>query len=64
VTFIKVEITSGDVYSVLDKYIPSNIPDILSNYSSGLLYDVFLWLYVIAFIIFEYYIIKTFFRKK
>ncbi|MBQ2409410.1 MAG: hypothetical protein II309_08245 [Bacilli bacterium] len=64
VTFIKVEITKGDIYAILDKYIPNNIPSILDAYADGLLLKIFIWLYVIAFIIFETYIIRTFFRKK
>ena len=64
VTFIKIELTSGDIYAILNKYIPANILAILGNYSSGLLYTILVWLYVIAFIIFECYIIRTFFRKK
>ena len=52
VTFIKIELTSGDIYAILNKYIPANIPAILGNYSSGLLYTILVWLYVIAFIIF------------
>ena len=63
-TFIKLQIGKGDIYAVLDKYIPNNIPSILDYYADGLLYTIFLWLYVIAFIIFEFYIIRTFFRKK
>lgn len=64
ITFIKVEITKGDIYAILDKYIPNNIPSILDAYADGLLFKIFMWLYVIAFIIFETYIIKSFFRKK
>lgn len=64
VTFIKLELTTGEIFAFLNKYIPANIPAILGNYSSGLLYTILVWLYVIAFIIFEGYIIRTFFRKK
>lgn len=64
VTFIKLELTTGEIFALLNKYIPANIPAILGNYSSGLLYTILVWLYVIAFIIFEGYIIRTFFRKK
>lgn len=64
VTFIKIELTKGDVYAIINKYIPSSIPALLDNYSSGLLYTILVWLYVVAMIIFESYIIRTFFRKK
>ena len=64
VTFIKVELTTGDIYAIINKYIPASIPALLDNYSSGLLYTILVWLYVVAMIIFESYIIRTFFRKK
>lgn len=64
VTFAKEQLASGDVYTFMNKYIPSNIPAIIGNYSSGLLYTILVWLYVVAFIIFEFYILRTFFRKK
>ena len=64
VTFVKEQLASGDVYAFMNKYIPANIPAIIGNYSSGLLYTILVWLYVVAFIIFEFYILKTFFKKK
>ena len=64
ITFVKEELTTGEIYAFINKYIPSNIPAIIGNYSSGLLYTILVWLYVIAFIIFEFYVLRTFFRKK
>ena len=64
ITFIKIELTSGDIYAIINKYIPASIPTLLSNYSSGLLYTILVWLYVVAMIIFEFYIIRIFFRKR
>lgn len=64
VSFIKIELTKGAIYLFLDKYIPASLPAILANYSSGLLYTILLWLYVAAMCIFEFYIIKIFFRRK
>ena len=63
VTFIKIELFKGEIYAILDKYVPANIPAILANYSEGILYTILLWLYVIGYIIFETYIFKTFFRN-
>lgn len=63
VTFIKVELTKGELYAIIDKYIPFNIPTLLGNYSDGLLYTILLWLYIAAMIIFEFYLIKGFFKK-
>ena len=64
VTFIKTEALKGDLYRVIDNYFPENIPAIIDVYADGLLLTVFIWMYVVAFIIFESYIIRTFFHKK
>lgn len=64
VTFIKLQITNYEIYSFLNQYVPTSIPGILSKYSTGLLNTVLMWLYVATMVIFEYYIIRTFIRKK
>ena len=64
ITFIKLELTSGEVYNFISKYIPESIPNVLQHYSSGLLYTILLWAYIIIMIIFEGYVIRTFFRRK
>ena len=48
----------------VDGVIPASILSILDKYSSGLLYNVFVWLLIIVFILFESYLIKGFFKKK
>ncbi|MBE6144147.1 MAG: hypothetical protein E7169_01040 [Firmicutes bacterium] len=63
-TFIKTQISNYEIYSFLNKYVPTSIPGILNNYSSGILNTLLIWLYVIAMIIFEYYLIRTFIKKK
>lgn len=64
ITFIKVQLLTGQLHTIISKYIPENIPAILANYSDGLLYTILLWLYVIGFIIFESYLIKSFFNRR
>lgn len=64
ITFVKEELLSGEIYAFVNKYIPASIPAIIDNYSSGLLYTILLWLYVAAMAIFEFYVIKSFFRRK
>lgn len=63
-TFIKLQLSNFPIYGFLNKYIPASIPGILNAYSSGILNTVLIWLYVIGMMIFEFYIIKSFFRKK
>lgn len=63
-TFIKLQISNYEIYNFLNKYIPTSIPGILNTYSSGILNTILIWLYVIGMMIFEFYIIRTFFKKK
>ncbi len=64
VAFLNLEFLTGEIHKWIEINIPENIPAILSNYSSGLFYTILLYLYVLSFIIFEFYIIKTFFKRK
>ena len=64
VTFIKQNVTIPELYDFLNKYIPSSIPNIIDKHVSGFINEILIWLYVVVFIIFEYYIIRAFFRKK
>ena len=64
VTYIRITYTKGSVYDFINSYIPVNIPAIMDKYADGLLLDVFICMYVLGFIILEWYLIKTFFRKK
>lgn len=63
-TFIKLNIPLKDMAAVIDTYIPSSIPLLVGRYISGIPYTVFSWLYLVVFIIFESYIIRTFWKKK
>lgn len=63
-TFIKIHIGIEEVASFIARYIPESILAILNTYSSGILNTILVWGYLICYIIFEIYIIKTFFHKK
>lgn len=63
-TFIKLNIPLQDVASVINNYIPESIPSLLGKYISGIPYTILLWAYVIIYIIFLSYIIRTFWKKK
>ena len=63
-TGVKNLITLADIKAVMNNYIPENIPSIVNKYLNGLPYDIFLLIYIIIYIIFLTYIIKTFWNKK
>lgn len=48
----------------VNDYLPGSIFEILGNYSTGLLYDVLVWLLVACFVGWLIYLIRYFFRKK
>ena len=52
-----------ELNQIINKYIPSSLIDILAKYSSGLLYDLLLWLLFICFVFFEVHLIRYFFKR-
>ncbi len=62
--FFKLNLVNGEIRHFISKYFPTSVQAVISNYTSGAI-EVFLtWLLVIIYIIFEFYIIRTFIRKK
>ena len=47
-----------------NKYFPASIPAIIDKYSSGVLYTILLWVYIVIMVFFLGYTIRTFIRKK
>lgn len=43
---------------------PKSIPGLLDNYMNGIVLTVFVWIYVVLMVVFLFYIIRTFIRKK
>ena len=48
----------------LNTYFPNSVEGIIRTYSRGIFTTVLIWLLVILYICFDYYIIRTFFKKK
>ena len=63
-TFIKLNVNVPELYALINKYIPENVPAIIDRYTNGIVYTVLLWIYVIIFCIFLFYVTRTFFKKK
>lgn len=63
-TYIKLNIHLADLKSVIDKYIPESIPDIIGKYSSGVFYTILMWIYIVLLFIFIGYLVRTFIKKR
>lgn len=62
-TFIKNN-TVPELHDLINRYIPESIASIIGKYSSGTIYKILMWIYVIIFCIFLWYIVVYFIRKK
>ena len=62
-TFIKNN-TVPELKSLIGKYLPESIAAIIGRYSSGLVYTLLMWLYVIIFAIFLGYVTNYFIHKR
>lgn len=43
---------------------PKSIPAIMDNYTSGVLYTILIWVYIVMMVFFLGYTIRTFIRKR
>ncbi|MBE6138193.1 MAG: hypothetical protein E7173_00420 [Firmicutes bacterium] len=62
--YLKMNLFTGEVANFFVRYFPNSVPAIISKYTSNTLETVLIWIYIGVMIIFECYIIKTFFNKK
>ena len=62
-TFLKYN-TVKEIKTFIAKYFPENIPSIIGKYAKGDLYTILVWAYVIIMIVFLFYIIKIFIKRK
>lgn len=63
-TFIKYNIGIKEVSSLIGKYIPESIIDILARYSNGLFYTILVWAFIGCMICFLVYLVKYLFGRK
>lgn len=62
VEFLKINL-GGKIAAFLSA-VPASLNAVISNYTSGIIETIFYWLLFVVYILFEFYIIKTFLRKR
>ena len=62
--FLIAHVKIDGVTDTLIKYLPKSIPAVIKHYTSGVVEDLLIWVYVILMGIFLFYIIKAFIKKK
>ena len=50
--------TSSDINNFINKIFPDSIPAIINKYSTGVLEDILMWVYVGLMILFLYYVFR------
>jgi hypothetical protein len=48
----------------VSRIFPSSIPGLLDNYMNGILLTIFVWIYVFFMVVFLFYSVRTFIRKR
>lgn len=61
--YLKANIIKDSALSFFNA-IPSDVPEIIRSYDLGALTEIFMFIYVITYIVFEIFIIRNFVRKK
>ncbi len=62
--FIKVNVPVPELKALIGRYFPESIPAIIDKYTDGIFYTIFIWVYAIIFMIFLFYTMRIFFKKK
>ena len=50
--------------NLVNKYFHNSMQNIINSYSSGIINTIFSWILLGIYVVFLFYIIRTFFRKK
>ncbi|MGM9879378.1 MAG: hypothetical protein ACI31R_05095 [Bacilli bacterium] len=48
----------------VNKYIPSSLFSIIEKYTTGIVYDIISWLFILIFAMFLFYLVRYFIKKK
>ena len=64
ITFLNTNLFGGELRKFISDYIPGSLIEMINSYTNGILATILIWIYVKIMIIFEFYIIKSFFHKK
>lgn len=64
IAFIQTQVPDQEIASILNRYFPDSLPAIISGYASGIVFTIFMWIYVCLYIAFEYYIIRSFLKRR
>lgn len=62
--YISANIGIPGFYSWAKSIFPASMPSLLDTYMNGILLTIFIWIYVFLMVVFLFYIIRTFIRKK
>lgn len=64
--FISNNVKVPELSALIDKYVPSSVVDLLSNYvgTEGFLYTIVLWAMFILYCIFLFYIVRILVKRK
>ena len=62
--YISANIGIKGFYGWVRSIFPSSIPGLLDNYMNGIVLTIFIWIYVVLMVVFLFYIVRTFIRKK
>ncbi len=62
----KIEVLLGikEISNLVNRYLPDSLLAVINSHSSGIINTILVWLYVGIYVIFLYYVVCTFFRKK
>ncbi|MEG2351427.1 MAG: hypothetical protein RSA10_01690 [Bacilli bacterium] len=63
-SFLKSNVALGKIGNVINSYVPSSIPSLINKYLPKNIGLIITWAYVAVFIVFLYYTIKIFWKKK